>query len=198
MATEGTDVRPDTVSDFGKRCITGAESLTKGAGSALGGVGSAKPGMSGIDEGISFADSYGASVAALGRFSQDAITGLQALGYGGITIAQNYRAADLSQAQEMRAVDAAFNPKGGTPSLASQRAAGQQAAAKTPQALPAPQPPAPSDRPAPLTPQQEVDRHTQRYGANETWRPPAPSTILAPRPIGGAEPKTAPGLTTNA
>ncbi len=129
MATDGTDVRPDSVSDFGRKSLEEAKSLQNGTGSATGTIASARPAMSGLAEAVGFAGTYSTSAQALFQFSQEAVTGLQALGDGGITIADNYRNADLSQAQQMNSVTDAFNPAAGTPSILSKRAEDAAAAA---------------------------------------------------------------------
>jgi len=174
MASDGTDVSPDSVSDFGKKSLDQAKAFMSGTGDSIGSIGSARPGASGMAEAASFAAAHSRNVQAMGMFAKDAATGLQALGYGGLTIADNYRNADISQAAQMKSVDAAFNPGAGTPSIASDRAAAQEAPARAPKDLPKPVPAAaqiPASYDGIDTPQEQVDRHNQRFGENETWRP---------------------------
>ncbi len=205
MANDGTDVVPDSVSTFGQKSLAEGAALMSGTGANMGRVAAAKAGMSGLAEGVSFGSAHAQTLQALQMFSVDAATGLLALGTGAETIAQNYRNADLSQADEMSSVGSTFNAAGST--LASQRtdrawartdnqARGIGATAGRPEA-PAdvahqPQPHAVAaeeraDSGTPVlpwraegegpSPQERVARHTALYGEHETWRPTAPKLV---------------------
>lgn len=191
MATDGIDVVPDSVSEFGNKCLTESRPVMEGIGSSTSDLYRGGAGKTVLPEGVSFARAHMMRAQAALMLLQDAATGLFALGNGAITIAHNYRSADLSQAQQMNTVDAAFNPAPGTRSIASEQAAAAEAAAREAAraraderkygevtareaaAKPLPQA-ATVQGPTPPTPQQEVDDHTALYGENEHWRPPAP------------------------
>lgn len=178
MAADGTDVSPDRVSDFGEKTRDEAMDFQKGALSSMSSVVSAQP-RSGMDAAVSFGNAHTERFKAFQMFAQDASTGLMALGFGALTIAQNYREADMSQAKQMNSVDAAFNPAAGTPSIASdqadQAAQAKEAPAKTPAGnppdLPRPAPPAPVDSCEPPTPAEQVIAHNKIYGKDENWLP---------------------------
>lgn len=186
MASDGTDVVPDSVSAFGKKCLDEGHALIQASGSTMGDLSKAMPGKSMLSEGASFRGLHSLAVGGAQMLIRDVYTGLLALGNGGITIAQNYREADLSQAEQMASVDAAFNPAAGTPSLASMMAA--EPAPKRPtgatragRAESAPDAGAAPVYGPPATPQEEVNLHNELYGENEQWRPePAPDP--EPRP----------------
>lgn len=188
---EGTDVVPDSVSNFGLKSRDASHELIGQTGAALGDISGAKPGASGLDEGMRFQARYRAELQRLQMFHQDAQTGLTALSMGAITIAQNYRDADMSQAQQMNTVDAAFNPTAGTPSMASQaaenRAAAEAHAAANPleaKELPPAQVQPPVLGPPAPTPQQTVAAHNAKYASDWRPTPPKPKASSAPPSTG--------------
>ena len=197
MATDGTEVRPDSLSEFGRKCVDESEIFGKEAGSAMMAISSAIVGACDLEEGNECARAYANSVQALQVFYDDAITGMLACGYGGITLADNYRNADQSLEEQMKCVDAAFNPAGDTPSIASRRAEQEDATATrraeqedVAEDAPPPREPAPplsttvaanatatAAAAGPLTPQEQVDAHQASYPAHYQ-----PEETLVPGP----------------
>jgi hypothetical protein len=102
-------------------------------------------------------------------------------------MAANYRHGDLSQADALNAVEKAFNPAEGTPSIASEQATADAEQHRLEAHLP------PEDRtwiaglpPADLvdsstqpagekSPFEQVREHNDKYGKDEHWRPPDPN-----------------------
>jgi hypothetical protein len=130
--SDSTSARPDSISDFGMTSIDQVKLLGDDFGNNSAGVVGANPGRSGGGMAVSFATSYQVVAQNLGSFITDAADGLTALGYAGVTVAQNYRDGDAAQRNQMDGVEAAFAPGPGQPSLQSDRAAAAQAAATAP------------------------------------------------------------------
>ncbi|SDF97786.1 hypothetical protein [Klenkia brasiliensis] len=128
--SEGTFARPDKISDFGKQTAEQSQDLTSGLSSSMTGLMSANIGGSGFPEAALARSRYGSLAEASLRFVQDTAQGLTALGYAGITVAQNYREGDSEQQVLMDGVDAAFTPAPGQDSIARRAARAQQDAAR--------------------------------------------------------------------
>ncbi|MCO7222086.1 hypothetical protein [Klenkia sp. PcliD-1-E] len=128
--SEGTFARPDQISDFGKKTVEQSQDLTSGLSSSMTGVMSANIGGSGFTEAALARSRYSSLAASVLQLTQDAARGLTALGYAGITVAQNYREGDSEQQVLMNGVDAAFTPAPGQDSIGRQVAQAQQAAAR--------------------------------------------------------------------
>lgn len=186
--TDGTDVNIDSVAAFGKLALTKrVPDFVQGMSTAHGKAGQAMAGMSGTGEGLSFATVHAGMLEQLGQFMTDANIGVQALGSGAIVVAANYRTSDLSQKQALDSVTNAFNPPSGTESLSQDRSEAEAAARQDEfarqreQFFHPPAPHLPDAQPGqpqgeqPLTPQQEVTEHNDKFGEDETWRPPDPN-----------------------
>jgi hypothetical protein len=200
-------VNIDALAAFGKALAFGdhgmiqdyGDGLNKGANK----IGNAVVGFSGTNEAQVFRDYYYQVVLySAGKFNEDVAKGLMSMSYGAIVEAANYREGDLSQAEALHDVEAAFDPAPGTPSVATDMAA---AAAKK-QAEDARMarlrhqtgedrlPPPSSDTPAttcPLpSPMEQVREHNDLYGKDERWQPKDPNAqpdvqIIDPPPPGG-------------
>ncbi|SCX45722.1 hypothetical protein SAMN03159343_1654 [Klenkia marina] len=136
--SDSTSARPDSISEFGMASIDQVQLLGNDFGNNSNGIVSANPGRSGGGMAASFQTNYQVVAQNLGSFITEAADGLTALGYAGVTVAQNYRDGDADQRGDMDGVEAAFTPGPGQPSLQSDRAAAQQsgASAGDPQAAP--------------------------------------------------------------
>lgn len=191
MATDGTDVKPDSVSDFGLKTFNESLNFAGAASQPLGTAMMAMPGISGIIEGVHFGHVYRATVEKAGMFVTDATTGLTALGNGAMSIAQKYREADMSQAQQMNAVNTTFSdgllasyrekrrkelvaaargalPWRGQAPIAQeveQNGGHPHAASATPASDPV------SSQPQPASPTQQVEAHQSQFGHREAWVP---------------------------
>lgn len=188
--SDQTDVNIDSVDTFGNRVMNMLGPLTDGFENPLTQIVSAKVGMSGLSEANVSRIYHGVISEQSAAFLGDLAKGVGALGYGALTIAINYRTADMDAQRQMDEVNAAFTPQQGQASLTTDQAqnpAGLGGGAAT---LPAPEPSATTGVGAGVvTPQDEVQRHQDLYGKDEDWIPPAARqpeepVILAPGPIG--------------
>jgi hypothetical protein len=169
------------------------------------GIDQAQVGFSGTNEAQVFRDYYYHVVAySWGQFQQDVYKGLLSMGCGAVVEAANYRAGDLSQAQALHDVQAAFNPAPGTQSVATFLAAGdakkQAEDARVRRLLQQTgedhlPPPTKSDPPTDPNPapsaMEQVRIHNDHYLKDEHWTPKDPNApdpnvkILAPGPLDG-------------
>src|SRR5687768_15159973 len=108
MGADGTEVVPESVANFGKKSLDEGHHLMSEVGAAQGHLLFMQ--ASHLPEAASFTRTYQSRLQEFQAFSTDAVTGLAALGNGGISIAETYRSADMSQAEEMNNVLSAFNP----------------------------------------------------------------------------------------
>jgi hypothetical protein len=196
-------VNIDALAAFGKHLGEMLSDYGQGLGKGTTNIGNARVGFSGTNEAQVFRDYYlQVVVYSAGQFNQDVAKGMMSMSYGAIVEAANYREGDLSQAQALRDVEAAFNPAPGKQSVATDMAA---AAAKQ-QAedarlarlrhqtgedrLPPPDSSTPDDVcPAP-SPMEQVRIHNDLYGKDEHWRPQDPNAqpnvqLVDPPPPGG-------------
>lgn len=187
--TEGSDVNITSVAEFGVSTMKQMTTFMSGAGGPIGKASSAQVGLAGTPEGGQFASKYGAKLQEYGLMLADVNKGFQALGYGAIVIADNYRTSDASQKKDLEAVNAAFNPPPGSPSAASDAAKAQkEAEAKQPTNNGQPRlPSATTNQPnvCVVSPEQEARTFAERHD-NADWRPEPPPTYLAPGPLDGS------------
>jgi hypothetical protein len=174
-------------------------------------ISQAEVGFSGTNEAQVFRDYYYHVVAySWGQFQQDVYKGLLSMGCGAVVEAANYREGDLSQAQALHDVQAAFNPAAGGQSVASMLAAAadkQQAEdAKVRKLLhqsgedrlpPPTNSTPPTDPNAAPSAMEQVRIHRDRYGKDEHWTPkdpnaPDPNVQLVDPPPPGGWPDPAP------
>jgi hypothetical protein len=204
----------DALAAFGKALAFGDHPMAGDFGDGVKktmSISQAQVGFSGTNEAQVFRDYYYHVVAySWGQFQQDIYKGLLSMGCGAVVEAANYREGDLSQAQALHDVQAAFNPARGTQSVASYLAAAadkQKAEdAKVRQLLqkagedhlPPPTKSAPPTDPKPApSAMEQVRIHDDRYLKDEHWTPEDPNApdpnvkILAPGPLGGG-PDTSP------
>lgn len=144
-------------------------------------VGGAIVGFLGTNEAKTLQDwYYKECLESLNSFTEDVVKGLESLGSAAIIMAANYREGDLSQAQAMNDVIGAFNPGKGQQTVDDQIAAAQKKdpPKTTAETLPPPEGdmvctlPTPGE---PLTPQQQVEQHDNKYGDHEDWYPGNPN-----------------------
>ncbi|MEI4270330.1 hypothetical protein TEK04_01220 [Klenkia sp. LSe6-5] len=185
--SDSTSARPDSISDFGMASIEQVTLLGDDFGNNVSSITAAGPGRSGGGMAASFRESYQVVAQNLGSFMTDAADGLTALGYAGITVAQNYRDGDAAQRDQMGGVQAAFTPGPGQPSLQGDRAAAQQAGASggdpaaapgsagwIPPSVAAGQTTRDDDRTTPSpTVQSEIDELNDQLGTSESEFTPA-------------------------
>ncbi|QNG36340.1 hypothetical protein F1C76_06840 [Geodermatophilaceae bacterium NBWT11] len=124
--SDGTKAKPDSISEFGTKTVGQTTELAEGfstnASNALG----ANVGASTLESAKYFQGTYANHAEALAAFIAEAGDGLMSLGYAGVTVAQNYRDGDAEQQGGMDAVDGAFRPPAGSPSLQRDRDQNQQ------------------------------------------------------------------------
>lgn len=145
-------------------------------------------GMSTVTEAVRFGQKLSGCMQALNDFTPDAFKGMTYLGYGTLTIADNYVTGDLSQAQEMSSAAEAFLPpadrSAATEANESEFAAQREAYfhpktgtvdTELPAADPGQKAPA-----APPTPDEVADEHRKKYAQSETWRPEDPNAPVTP------------------
>lgn len=195
--TDRSEVDIDALVDAGKVTYTQiASDYNAGMRAAQSKIMSAYPGAIGTNEAQTCADGYFASIEALSQFINESSMGCPSLGFGLIAIAANYREGDLSQAEAMSDVIAAFNPGPGAKTVAGWFAEhggnakpAQPVLGKTFN-FPAPGSPAyvaanePDDLPedvyVPPSADEQRRLHDKVYGDDERWRPLDPN--LTPPP----------------
>ena len=182
-----SDVNIDAVATFGTNVLTNIlTDYAEGTGAQASKTIAAIVGACGTNEAQTFRDWYNQAVCdSLGQhFMADSTAGLQAHGYAAVITASNYRHGDVSQSQQMDAVNDAFNPQNGQESIQSDMAQNKSAppvTTNTNQLPPAKQnttagPPLCQEE----SPQQQYNEHQQRYGQNEHWHPEDPNQPYDP------------------
>lgn len=126
---DGTEVVPEAVRTFGRSAMEQGPRFSQGVQDAAMPVLGANLGASGASEARTAAANHGAAAEAAARYIADVGSGFLALSYTAATVAANYEAGDTSQQAQMASVESSFTPPPGTPSIASQRAKAEQAAA---------------------------------------------------------------------
>lgn len=179
-----SDVNIDAVAKFGTNVdLNIIPDFALGTMAQFSKVGAALVGATGTNEAQTFRDWYMRGICEpLGEhYLTDARDGLQAHADVAIIIAANYRHGDISQGQEMDAVNNAFNPTDGQESIRSDQAQNPDSQPVTtdkdqlPKGKKAPAGPPPKD-----SPQQQVNEHNQKYGQNEHWQPEDPNQPYDP------------------
>lgn len=200
MAADESKVDIDALVTFGQKMGDVLKSYGNATSPALSKVGAASVGLVGTNEAQTFRDWYDLAILeAGGKFMQDSTHAVQSFMYSSIVIAANYRKGDVSQAEALDDVMDAFDPKDGTPSIASEQAQADADQRKfehnlppedrTPRnGLPAPEfvDPAPT-KPGEQSPFEQVREHNDKYGKDERWRPVdpnAPVEVDAPVELG--------------
>lgn len=192
--SDQSKVNIDALAAFGKDVGGMLKDYSDGLNQGATKIGDAVVGFSGTNEAQVFKDwYYQAVVDSSNKFNQDVVKGLLSMSYGAIVEAANYREGDLSQSQALRDVQAAFDPKAGTQSVATDIAKSEQdhpqPKANTTDQLPPPAP-TPDNVCLPPSPMEQVRIHNDLYGKDERWHPDDPNAkpnvqLVDPPPPGG-------------
>lgn len=187
MADE-SKVDIDALVTFGQKMGDVLKTYGTATGPALSKAGAASVGLVGTNEAQTFRDWYDQAILeAAGKFMQDSTHAVQSFMYSSIIMAANYRTGDLSQAAALNDVMGAFDPKDGTPSIATEQAKADAEQHQLEAHLPPEDrtptnglPPAeivdpPATKPGEQSPYEQVREHNDKYGKDEHWRPPDPN-----------------------